>query len=244
MKISVITIAFNSANTIEATIKSVLAQDGVELEYIVIDGGSQDGTQSIIEKYRSRIAHYVSEPDHGIYDAMNKGLQRATGEVIGILNSDDTFAYPDVLLDIASCIANHDAVYADLEYVNATTGKVKRRWKSGAYQKGAFLWGWMPPHPTFFVRKSIYDRYGHFLTDHGTAADYEIMLRLIHRYNIQLAYLPKVITRMKIGGASNAHWKHRLAANLADRKSWKINGLTPKWYTLWLKPLRKVSQWL
>jgi glycosyltransferase involved in cell wall biosynthesis len=243
MKISVITIAYNSAKTIEATIKSVLAQDGVELEYIIIDGGSQDGTQNIIEKYQSRIAHYVSEPDRGIYDAMNKGLARATGEVIGILNSDDTFAYPDVLSDIAALIQDKDAVYADLEYVDAITGKVKRKWRSGVYQSGSFLKGWMPPHPTFFVRKTIYDQYGYFLTDHGTAADYEIMLRFIHRYNIQLAYLPEVITRMKIGGASNATWKHRLAANIADRKSWTINGLTPKWYTLWLKPLRKVSQW-
>jgi len=244
MKISVITISYNSGKTIEATIKSVLAQEGVDLEYIIIDGASSDETCDIIQKYKHRIAHFLSEPDKGIYDAMNKGLQLASGEVVGILNSDDTFAYPEVLAEIAQSIEHTDAVYADLEYVDAQTGKTIRKWKSGTYKNGDFLLGWMPPHPTFFVRKKIYDQWGLFLTNHGTAADYEIMLRFIHKHQITLAYLPKVITRMKTGGASNATWRQRIEANLADRKSWEINQLKPKWYTLWLKPLRKVSQWL
>jgi glycosyltransferase involved in cell wall biosynthesis len=243
MKISVITISYNSAATIEATIKSVLLQEDIDLEYIIIDGGSTDGTLDIIKKYEHKISQWVSEPDKGIYDAMNKGLARATGEVIGILNSDDTYAYTEVLSDIVRQIDNADAVYGDLEYVNGITGKVIRTWQSGQYSKGDFLYGWMPPHPTFFVRKKVYDQYGNFLTNHGTAADYEIMLRFIHKHEITLQYLPKIITRMKIGGVSNITWKQRWKANRADKKSWQINQIQPKWFTLILKPLRKVSQW-
>jgi hypothetical protein len=159
------------------------------------------------------------------------------------LNSDDTYAYTEVLSDIVRQIDNADAVYGDLEYVNGITGKVIRTWQSGQYSKGDFLYGWMPPHPTFFVRKKVYDQYGNFLTNHGTAADYEIMLRFIHKHEITLQYLPKIITRMKIGGVSNITWKQRWKANRADKKSWQINQIQPKWFTLILKPLRKVSQW-
>ncbi len=242
MKVSIITICYNSASTLEATIRSVMHQDYPNIEYIIIDGASQDGTMDIIEKYKSKIAVLVSEKDKGIYDAMNKGLECATGDLIGILNSDDTYAYPSVISDIVRQIGDSDSIYADLQYVDGTTGKVVRNWKSGSFHRDNFLMGWMPPHPTFFVRKEIYQRHGHFLIDQGSAADYEIMLRFLFKHNIKAAYWPKVIIQMKTGGASNITWKQRIKANQQDRLSWKINGLQPKWYTLWLKPIRKIRQ--
>lgn len=242
MKVSIITISFNSGKTIEATIRSVLAQEDADIEYIIIDGGSTDNTLDIVEKYKSRITHVVSEPDEGIYDAMNKGVRLSSGELVGILNSDDTYAYPSVIADVVQSLGDSDAVYADLQYVDADTGKVVRHWKSGNYKSGDFLKGWMPPHPTFFLRKECYNNHGLYVIDQGTAADYELMLRMIHRHGLKLSYLPKVITQMKTGGASNITWKQRWKANQQDRLSWHLNGLTPKWYTLWLKPLRKIIQ--
>jgi glycosyltransferase involved in cell wall biosynthesis len=243
MKVSIITISYNSGSTIEATIRSVLAQDHGDIEYIIIDGGSTDNTMEIVNKYRHKMAHIISEKDNGIYDAMNKGLQLATGELIGILNSDDTYAYPSAVTDMTKHIGDNDSIYADLQYVDGTTGKVIRHWHSGQYQPNAFLQGWMPPHPTFFVRKSVYDRLGLFLTDHGSAADYELMLRFIHKNNISIAYWNRVIIQMKIGGASNITWKQRWKANQLDKLAWEKNGLTPHWYTLLLKPLRKIKQY-
>jgi glycosyltransferase involved in cell wall biosynthesis len=242
MKVSIITVSYNSGRTIEATIRSVLAQDDADIEYIIIDGGSKDNTMDIVSKYQHRIAHVVSEPDNGMYDAMNKGIGLATGDLIGILNSDDTYAYPSVIADVVKTLGDSDAVYADLQYVDTETGKVVRHWKSGRYNSGDFLKGWMPPHPTFFLRKKYYNNHGLYVVDQGTAADYELMLRMIHKHQIQLSYLPKVITQMKTGGASNVTWKQRWKANQQDRLSWQMNGLTPKWYTLWLKPLRKIFQ--
>ena len=242
MKVSIITVSYNSGRTIEATIRSVLAQDDVDIEYIIIDGGSKDNTLDIVEKYKNRISHVVSEPDGGIYDAMNKGVRLASGELVGILNSDDTYAYPTVIADVVKTLGDSDAVYADLQYVDADTGEVVRHWKSGKYNSGDFLKGWMPPHPTFFLRKKYYNNHGLYVVDQGTAADYELMLRMIHGHGLKLSYLPKVITQMKTGGASNITWKQRWKANQQDRLSWQMNGLTPKWYTLWLKPLRKIFQ--
>ena len=242
MRVSIITISYNSGKTIEATIRSVLAQEDADIEYIIVDGGSSDNTLEIVEKYKHRIAQVISEKDNGIYDAMNKGVRLASGDLIGILNSDDTYAYPNVVADIVALIGEQHAVYADLQYVNADTGKVVRHWKSGLYQAGDFLKGWMPPHPTFFVRKVCYNQFGLYLTNHGTAADYELMLRMIHKHGITLSYLPKVIIQMKTGGASNVGWKQRVKANQQDRMAWQLNGLSPKWYTLFLKPLRKLLQ--
>ncbi|CAG4998636.1 hypothetical protein DYBT9275_02043 [Dyadobacter sp. CECT 9275] len=245
MKISIITVVYNGAKTIRTCIDSVLKQDYHDLEYIIIDGGSTDGTQEVIRSYGSRIQKFVSEKDHGIYDAMNKGIKIATGELIGIINADDFYVTETVLTEAANAVEqlNADACYADLEYVDSeNTGLVKRKWKSGSYQKGAFLNGWMPPHPTFFIKKSLYERYGVFRLDLGSAADYELMLRMIHKYKASMAYVPKVWIRMRTGGVSNSNFKNRLKANKNDRKAWIINDLNPKFYTLLLKPLRKIFQ--
>lgn len=247
LKISIITVSFNSAKTIEQTIQSVLSQRYSNVEYIIIDGASQDETLSIIEKYRDKISIFISEKDNGIYNAMNKGLKLATGDIIGILNSDDFYADENVLSDIAQLFeqGKADAVYADLQYVDANdTRKIKRHWKSGKYKPGDFLFGWMPPHPTFFVRKEVYEKYGLFNENLSSAADYELMLRFIHKYQISLDYLPRVIVKMRSGGQSNVTAKNRIKANLEDRKAWEINALKPYFFTLFLKPLRKLKQFV
>jgi glycosyltransferase involved in cell wall biosynthesis len=246
MKLSIITVSYNSEKTIEDTILSVLSQDYENIEYIIIDGGSNDRTCEIIKKYKPQISFFISEPDKGIYDAMNKGIKKATGAVVGILNSDDFYANEQVLSSVMQKFdSNVDGVYADLVYVDATnTDKVLRKWISGSYVKDSFLKGWMPPHPTFFVRKEVYEKYGMFNTILRSAADYEFMLRVIHKFKIRLTYLPQVIVRMRAGGESNASLSNRIKANKEDRKAWELNGLKPNTFTLIRKPLSKVLQFI
>lgn len=247
MKVSIITISYNSAETIEDTIKSVVGQDYPNIEYIIIDGASKDETLSIVGKYKDKIATVVSEKDKGIYDAMNKGVEHATGDVIGILNSDDYYYDESVISEVVQLFEKEktDGLFADLVYVDRTdSDKVIRYWKSGEYQPGKFLKGWMPPHPTFFVKKEVYEKFGLYSTDLRSAADYEFMLRVIHKHNISLTYMPRILTKMRVGGMSNVSLKNRWRANMEDRRAWKINGLKPKWYTLTVKPLSKILQFL
>jgi glycosyltransferase involved in cell wall biosynthesis len=247
MKVSIITITYNSAETVEDTIQSVLSQDYPNIEYIIVDGASKDDTMAIVNRYRDKIATIISEPDKGIYDAMNKGVRAATGDIIGILNSDDFYADNSVISDIVKAIQqdNADACYADLVYVDRTaTDKVIRSWKSGEYRHGDFLRGWMPPHPTFFVKRSWYERHGLYSLQLKSAADYELMLRFIHKHGVSMAYLPRVITKMRAGGQSNITLKNRWKANQEDRLAWKMNGLQPGFLTLVRKPLSKLLQYL
>jgi glycosyltransferase involved in cell wall biosynthesis len=247
MKVSIITATYNSEATIEDTLRSVVGQRNADIEYIVIDGGSADRTLQIIEKYRSHITHLRSEPDRGIYDALNKGIQLASGEVTGILHSDDVFADPDVVAGYAELIggAGCDAAYGDLYYVSReNTEKVIRRWKSGSYRHGMFYNGWMPPHPTFFVRTALYRKHGAFNPALKIAGDYELMLRLIHKHRISLCYMQKVTVKMRVGGASNRTLADRFLANREDREAWRINGITPRFYTIFVKPLRKILQFV
>lgn len=247
MKISIITVVYNGASTLRSCIDSVLSQDYSSVEYIIVDGQSKDGTVDLVKSYGSRIDQFISEPDKGIYDAMNKGLKLATGDVIGILNADDFYASNTVISDIVKemKVTNADGAYGDLEYVDAINNDlVKRSWKSGAYKINSFMNGWMPPHPTFFLKKTVYEAKGGFRLDLGSAADYELMLRIIHKEAIKLAYVPKVLVKMRMGGVSNSNLSNRLAANRNDRKAWEVNGLKPHFYTLWLKPLRKVLQFI
>lgn len=247
MKISIITIAYNSEETIEDTILSVLAQSHKDIEYIVVDGASKDGTMDIVNKHQAGIARIISEPDKGIYDAMNKGVLAATGDVIGILNSDDFYADNDVIKDVNTAFDKSDieGLYADLVYVDRNNPtRVVRNWKSGDYRPGLFLKGWMPPHPTFFVKKGCYDQLGIYNTTLKSAADYELMLRFIHKGKIKLGYLPRIITKMRLGGQSNVSLKNRIRANQEDRKAWEMNGLKPGPFTLIRKPLGKIKQYL
>lgn len=247
MKVSIITVSFNAAETIEDTLQSVAAQTHPDIEHIVIDGGSTDGTINIIERYASGIATFISESDKGIYDAMNKGLAYASGGIVGILNSDDTYAYHHVISDIVHVMLQSGAAaaYADLQYVrrdNANT--VVRHWRSGEYRMDKFVKGWMPPHPTFFLQKSAYEQYGFFRDDLRSSADYELMLRMLYKHRLSACYLPKVTVKMKMGGQSNANLGNRLKAREEDKKAWEVNDLKPAWYTIWMKPLRKLGQFI
>lgn len=248
MKVSIITIAFNSADTIEDTIKSVASQDYPDIEYIVIDGASKDDTIKIIEKHKDAIASAISEPDKGIYDAMNKGVRAATGDIIGILNSDDFYADQNVISDVVKAFTaspEAQALYADLVYVNREDiTKVVRYWEAGNYKREKFRKGWMPPHPTFFVRRQQYEQLGLYSLELKSAADYELMLRFLYKHELKCIYLNRVITRMRLGGESNITVKNRLRANKEDRQAWTMNGLKPAWYTLTLKPISKIGQFV
>lgn len=245
LTISIITAVFNSKDFIETCIKSVLAQTYQDKEYIVIDGGSTDGTLEIIKQSQSGITKLISEKDNGIYDAMNKGISHATGDVIGILNADDFYPSSEILEKIAEVFnkGNIESCYGDLMYVDSEdTDKVIRYWQSGPYDVHKFYQGWMPPHPTFFLRRSVYEKYGFFNLNLGSAADYEMMLRLLLKHRISTTYIPEVLVKMRVGGISNSSLKSRIHANRMDRRAWQVNGLKPYPWTLLLKPLRKVNQ--
>lgn len=244
MKISIITATFNSSATITDTLNCVAAQVYKPVEHIIIDGGSKDNSVAIAQEF-PHVAKIVSEKDKGIYDAMNKGISMASGEVIGILNSDDVYTDQHVLTDIMEIFKDEsvDACYADLQYVKGDDlNHVIRTWRSGVGTKKSFYWGWMPPHPTFFVRKRVYDHIGNFNIELKSAADYELMLRAFMKFNLHIRYLPRIIVKMRAGGESNASIKNRLRANGEDRKAWKINNLQPWPFTLYFKPLRKLVQ--
>jgi glycosyltransferase involved in cell wall biosynthesis len=215
MKISIITVCFNSATTIESTIISVANQKNVEVEHIIIDGVSTDGTIEIVNKYKC-ISKFVSEPDRGIYDAMNKGIALATGDVIGTLNADDFYANENVLEDVAKVFSdsNVDACYGDLVYVSQQNPiKIVRYWKSRDYVSGLFKSGWMPAHPTFFVRKSVYQRLGVFNLNYKIASDFELLFRFIEQHKIRTKYIPKVLVNMRLGGTTNKNVSNILKQN-------------------------------
>jgi glycosyltransferase len=246
-KVTIITVCYNSAKTIEDTIQSVINQTYDNIEYIIVDGLSTDNTLEIVNNYKDKIAKVVSEKDAGLYDAINKGIDLATGEIIANLNSDDFYIDNNVIADVVKKMEEEksDTLYADLYYVDAVdTDKVTRNWVSRAYKKGMFFKGWMPPHPTFFVRKSVYDNYGNFNLELKSAADYEIMLRFIHKHECTISYLPRVVVRMRVGGVSNVSLINRLKANREDKRAWEMNGLKPKPFTLIFKPLSKVLQFV
>ncbi len=243
--LSVITVVRNSVSTIRDCIESVKRQS-YPAEHIIIDGASDDGTLEIIQEYKSSVSQFISEPDKGIYDAMNKGIKLASGDIIGILNSDDLYPTSDTLSEVAKVFEkkNIDSCYGDLVYVNPIkTDKTRRYWRSGYFNPRRFYFGWMPPHPTFFVRRSVYEKYGFFNLALGSAADYELMLRFLLKYKISTTYLPHILVKMRNGGESNASLKNRIRANKMDRMAWKINGLKPHTWTLWMKPLRKIGQY-
>ena len=245
-KISIITVSFNSAQTIADTLKSVASQSYPNIEHIIVDGASTDQTMNIVADF-PHVAKSISEPDEGIYFAMNKGLAMASGDLVGILNADDLYADNEVIAKVAADFKDPaiDATYADLVFVDREdVSKVFRTWKSGPFKRSSMFNGWMPPHPTFFVRRSVYQRHGHFNTILRSAADYELMLRFLVKHEINLSYIPDTIIRMRQGGKSTASISNRIKANLEDRKAWRMNGLKPHFFTLILKPLRKIKQFI
>jgi glycosyltransferase involved in cell wall biosynthesis len=228
-------------------IESILNQTYPDIEYIIIDGQSTDGTVEIVQAYGTKIAHFISEPDKGLYDAMNKGIGLATGEVIGLLNADDFYRHNRVIENMVATFkrTDSDAVYGDMLYVDRNDPtKLKRYWRSGWYHDKAFLWGWMPGHLSFFAKRLLYEKHGAFRLDMKSAADYELMLRFIHKNKARLAYMDEVTIVMRAGGISNSSLRNRLRANREDQTAWQLNDLKPYFFTFWLKPLRKLKQYI
>lgn len=245
MKISIITVCYNSAATLEETIQSVIAQQNADVEYIVIDGASKDQTPAIIEKYRSHIAHYISEPDKGIYDAMNKGLKLATGEVIGILNSDDLYKNNTVLSNVIQAFdSNTECICTDVEIFSGTSQNVIRYYSCTRWKPWMFRLGHQPPHPGFFVRKSCYEKYGFFDTSYRTASDFDILFRLIYKYKCATRFLPWVSVSMRIGGESQRSFKNIANANREVNMAIKKNGYFSALPLVWSKYFLKIFQFL
>jgi len=228
LRVSIVTVARNAADTIADTLGSVAAQDYPHIEHIVIDGASTDGTQAIVEANRARVAQFVSEPDRGLYDAMNKGIARATGDVIGTLNADDVLAHAGVVRRIAGVFQDPavEACYGDLVYVDrGDLNRVVRYWRSCPYRDGLFERGWLPAHPTFYVRRSVYRRCGVFDTGYRIQSDFELTLRLLAVHGVRSAYLPEILVRMRMGGTTNKRLVNVLRGNLESYRAARAHGL-------------------
>ncbi|HGY1012479.1 TPA: glycosyltransferase family 2 protein [Aeromonas salmonicida subsp. smithia] len=246
MKVSIITATYNSAATIHDTLSSLENQTYPNIEYIIVDGASKDNTLEVIKNHCTRVSQIISEPDHGIYDALNKGIAAATGDIVGFLHSDDLFAYPEAIQDMVDIFksGDHDAVYADLEYVQQDNiNKKVRLWQSGTYNKKKLKYGWMPAHPTFYMRRSCYIKFNGFDLTYKISADYDSILRYLWRGNVNAGYLPKVLIKMRVGGISNRSLANILCKTREDIQAMRNNGLF--WpLTIALKNLSKIPQFL
>ena len=246
MKVSIITCTSNSASTLAWALKSIAVQTYQNIEHIIIDNNSSDKTIEIALQY-PHITSVISAPDNGIYFGMNKGLQLVTGDIIGFLNSDDYLAAPDIIEKIVNKFknSNSEAVYGNLIFVKKESPTIMYRlWKSKKYKHTLPLYGWTLPHPTFYVRKQVYEKYGLFNTDFKYAADYEIIIRFLFKKKIVVTHINEVFVYMRSGGVTNGNLSSRYKVHLEDRKVWESLGLSPRWYTLFLKPTRKIFQFI
>ena len=248
MKISIITATYNSGKTLRDTIESVLRQSYTDYEYIVKDGGSKDDTLEIVKAYAPKFGDKIkaiSEPDQGIYDAMNKGIQMATGDVIGILNSDDFYTSADALQVIADTFANNDidATYGDIHFVNDDDlSKCVRYYSSAIFRRSFMRFGLMPAHPSFYCKKAVYEKYGSFDTSYKVAADFENLLRIIYVGNIKTKYIPKDFVTMRTGGASTAGLSSRTQIMKDHLRALKANGIYSNVFLLSLRYVYKVYE--
>mgnify|MGYP003608174841 CR=1 FL=1 len=232
MKVSIITICYNRKNTIEQSIKSVLEQDYPHIEYIVIDGNSFDGTQDVIEKYSDKITQYISEPDKGMYDAINKGLTMATGDVVGLMHSDDEFYDSSVVSKIVQAFEkspHSDAIYGDGIYVsNDDEQKLVRNRIGGSYDIDKIKSGWLPLHPTVYIKKSIIEKYGYYNLDFKIASDTEFLLRYLFKHKINVAYLNTYIVKMRMGGLSTSY-RRAFEVLREDYRIYKFHNVSGIW---------------
>ena len=245
MKISLLTVSYNSATTIADTINSVLSQDYPDIEYIIVDGNSTDETQQIIQSYHDRITKWISEPDQGIYDAMNKAIKMATGDVIGIINSDDFYTHKGVLSQVARTLQEKsvDAVYGDLTFVDPDDLKrTVRKYSSMNWTPEKFAWGFMPAHPTFFVHRSWYEKAGFFKTDYKIAADYEMLIRLLYVHRVSHAYIPENMVVMRKGGVSSSSLMSNIILNKEILRACSQNGIASNYFKIYSKYFRKVFE--
>lgn len=246
LKISVVTAVYNRESTIAEAVRSVQAQSHDDVEHVVQDGGSTDGTLGLLHQLARAGTELESAPDAGLYHAINRGIARASGDVVGVMHSDDTFAADDILETVARTFANAgiDGVYGDLEYVSASdTSRVIRYWRSGGYEPRRLRRGWMPPHPTLYLRRDVFDRWGAYDTEFRISADYDAILRWLMRGDIRLAYVPRVFVKMRVGGASNASLGRILRKSGEDYRALRRNGVGGIG-TLALKNLSKVGQFI
>lgn len=242
---SIITVCRNDKKHVEQTICSVLNQTYSDIEYIVVDGASDDGTMEIVNKYNKNIAIQVSEPDDGIYDAMNKGVKLASGDIVGFINAGDFLSSNDVIECIVNKFfaCNANVVYGNKEYVDPENiDRTVRYWKAGRFDRKRYHRGWMTPHLSTYIRRDLYNSFGYFSTDLRIAADYELMLRILYKGNIDAVYLNKTIAVMRAGGISNGSLVNLFRSNWEVMKAWRMNGLDPPPFILFEKPLRKLFQ--
>ncbi len=247
MRITVVTAVLDGAATIADCLRSVAAQTHPDVEHVVVDGGSRDGTPEMVASFPGRRGAFVSGPDRGIYDALNRGISLATGEFVGVLGADDALADAGVLASLAEALARSraDSAYGDLVYVRrADPCSVVRYWKAGPFRPGAFRRGWMPPHPTFYARRALFGRLGPFDISFRIAADYELMLRFLERHHVTTAYVPRVLVRMRLGGTSNRGLPNLARKTAEDRRAWTVNGLPGGALAVARKNLVKLPQFL
>ena len=246
MKISIITVVHNNVATINDAINSVLSQTYKNIEYIVIDGASTDGTVGVVQSYTNKIDKFITEKDYGLYDAMNKGITLATGDIIGILNSDDMYFDKNVIENIVNTFLEKktDSVFGDLHYVDKNnTNKVMRHWKTSDFKLGSFAKGWHPPHPSFFVKKEVYEKYGLFDLELSISADFDLMLRLLEKHQISSVYLPKILVKMRTGGQSNNSISNIITSNKSILRSFSKNNIkVNKWLYLFNRLMPKLIQ--
>jgi glycosyltransferase involved in cell wall biosynthesis len=241
MKISIITVCFNSEKTIEDTIKSVESQTYPNIEYIVIDGNSKDCTNEIVAKYKDVVRVHVSESDNGLYDAMNKGIKLATGDIIGVLNSDDIFASDNTIQTLVKAIGNSDGVYGDVGfYAENSFSDKKRHYSSKGFTKGKFSRGMMPAHPSFYVRKGCYEKAGLYRTDFKIASDFDMVLRIFSLPNTSFTYLEEEIVKMRLGGVSTSGLMSNYILNKEILESCKNNAIKANWFTVISKYPNKI----
>jgi glycosyltransferase len=244
VKISIVTAVFNRRGTIADTLNSVASQSHLDIEHVIQDGGSTDGTSEVIKSHSNPKIALVSERDAGIYDAINRGIQRASGDVIGLMHSDDFFAANDVLSRVVKAMADPDidGVYGDLDYVAADdSNRIIRRWRSGVYGPEKLGKGWMPPHPTLYLRRHVFEKHGLYDTSFGIAADYDAMLRYLVKGQIKLAYIPDVMVKMRVGGESNKSLRKIVLKSQEDYRAIRRNGVGGLG-TLAFKNLSKIQQ--
>jgi glycosyltransferase involved in cell wall biosynthesis len=227
--VTVITVCYNSANSLERALQSVAIQDWPNVEHIVIDGGSTDDTLAILDRYQNHLAQVVSEPDKGIYDAMNKGLDRATGDIVCFLNADDQYASSHVLSRIAQQMQEHqlDAILGDVAFFHATDPtRTVRRYRSDRFTPERLAWGWMPAHPALFFNKSVVQRVGRFKTEYRIAGDFDYIARAFYGCDLRYQHLPEVLVHMQTGGASTAGWRSKVLLNQEVLRSCRENGIS------------------
>ncbi len=245
MKVSLVTVTYNSCSTLGDTINSIVLQDYPNIEYIVVDGASKDNTVAVIKNNLHCISKWISEPDNGLYDAMNKGIKMATGDIVGIINSDDFYHRPDSISQIVSAFKEFDpqCVYADVRFVNpGNLEKTVRYYQSGRFAPHKFKRGLMPAHPTFFTYRENFEKYGYYKTDYKIAADFELLVRFLYKHKLAFHYLPIDLMKMRTGGLSTKSWKSNLIINQEDLRACRENGLKTNYFWLYSRYFKKLLE--